>query len=257
MSARLGMLAFALAALSFPGGLAQAQSLEAIFEEANGAYLEERWDEAVAGYERLVELGVADADVEYDLATAHAKAGRYGAAVRHYERALRLRPGDDGAEDALEAARALLAERRAAEEGVGEIETARGFGDALVRPFSEAGLAWTVLGAEALLFLTIALLFRARRRLGVVLVLIVATLVFLASGFGLLAKRRAFAEGEPAVVLEDRAVLREGPDERHPARGEAREGDWATILERDDAGFVLVEVGSRRGWVHEDAVGAI
>ena len=99
---RLGLSAIVavvlLAALASP---AAAQRLETIFAEANAAYFAGDYDAAAAGYERLVSAGVDDADVSFNLATAHAKARRYGQAIRWYERALWLAPGDDDAERGL------------------------------------------------------------------------------------------------------------------------------------------------------------
>lgn len=252
-----------LLALILVGGLATtgaAQSLEALFTEANEAAFARRYDEAVQKYERLIEAGVEDADVEFNLGTVHAQAGRLGAAIQHFERALRIRPGDEEAERSLEDARRVLAERRARLEGEATIDTGGGFGAALARPFTEAGLAWAVLALELLLLLAIVAAVRAPRgsrgRVGAALVATLLALGFSFTSLALLIERGAFRDGRDAVVVRDHATLREGPDPRAASRGEAREGDWALILGEDEE-YLRVRTGGHEGWVERDAIGPL
>lgn len=257
MIRRLALLA--LLALAFPA-LGAAQSVDAIFARGNEAFLGEDYQAAIEQYERLLEAGVADPDVEFDLATAHARLGRFGPAILHFERALALRPGDDDAEAGLTAARRILAERRAAEEGVGEILEGESLTDAVYGNFTEPVLAWGLVVFELLLVLTIVWFRRSRGglRTGLALLLVVEALGLAAFGVGVLNKRGAFREGERGIVLVDRSELREGPDPRHPERGRLREGDAALVFEADETGeFVRVRVGEHQGWAERAAVGTI
>ncbi len=237
-----------------------AQSLGTLFAEANEAAFARRYDEAAQEYERLIEAGVEDADVEFNLGTVHAQADRLGPAIQHFERALRLRPGDDEAQRSLEDARRVLAERRARAEGEASIDTGGGFGAALARPFTEAGLAWTLLTLELLLLLAVAAAAQApresRRRLGAALVAGVLGIGLSFTALALLVERGIFRDGRDAIVLRDHATLREGPDPRAAPRGEAREGDWALILGEDEQ-YLRVRTGDHEGWVERDAVGAL
>ncbi len=236
----------------------QAQSLDVLFEEANQAAFEERFDDAIAGYDRLLASGVADSDVEYNLATVHAQAGHYGSAIRHFERTLRLAPGDDDAERALSDVRRVLADRRARAEGEAEIDEGGGFGEALVRPFTEDVLAFGVLGLELLLLMLLVVRARSQGgvRLGATLVSGLVGLLFLGAGLGLALERGVFHEGQDAIVVRDRVPMRQGPDPRAGSRSEAREGDWARVVDEDE-GFVLVRIAGQQGWVETDAIGAI
>lgn len=82
------------------------------FRQANALYSEERFDEAAATYEAILDAGFENADVEYNLGNAHYKSGRLGRAVLAYERALRLEPAHEDAIANLAFVSELLADRR-------------------------------------------------------------------------------------------------------------------------------------------------
>lgn len=235
---------------------ASAQSLDALFAEGKTAYLEGRYDDATRAWERLREVGVHDADVEYDLGLGHLRAGRHGAAALAFERALRLRD-DPEARAALEVTRTQLAERRAAREGEASIGTEPSFAEALVAPFGEPTLAWALLGLELLLLILLVLLVRLPRlRAALAISTALVALLFVAAGAGLLVKRGTFREGRLAVVLTEELTLREGPDERTAARGSAHEGERVLVLEEEED-FVLLRVRDRRGWAARTSVGLV
>ncbi|MDH3728400.1 MAG: SH3 domain-containing protein, partial [Myxococcales bacterium] len=60
-----------------------------------------------------------------------------------------------------------------------------------------------------------------------------------------------------AVVLEDRVVLREGPDPRARVRGEARGGDRGELVDQDRDFVKLRVIGGLEGWAPKTAVGRI
>lgn len=255
---RLVAIAMLVISMLFTAGV-QAQPLQTVFERGNDHAFGDRPAEAIAEYERLIEAGVADPDVEFNLATVHAQQGRYGAAIRHFERALRVAPGDEGARRGLDDARRVLAERRAQAEGEAEIDEGGGFGDALVRPFSESQLAWGVLILEFLLIVAVVARLRvsgAGAKLGTTLVAVLLTLLFVGSAGALMIERGTFKEGRDAIILTDRVPVRAAPHRQAQPRGEAREGDWARVLERDE-GFVHVKLATHEGWIEASSVGEI
>ncbi len=238
---------------------ASAQRLEAVFDDANAAVFAGDLDAAIAGYERLVAAGVDDPDVAYNLAVAHGRAGHYGQSIRWFERSLSLRPGDEEAENGLAEVRAALGRRQAARDGEALVETTP-FTEAMVRPFSLSAIGWTVLLLDVLFFALLLLFRRAsteNRRLALgIAAPIVGVLLALAS-FGLLAKSGALRDGEPAIVVTEDAALREGPDRRAERRADGREGERASILDRDGEWVHVRLSGGRQGWMAESDVGAI
>ena len=141
---------------------ARAETLRELFERGNAAYFQGQYGEAIEAYEQLGGLGVEDADVSFNLATAHAREGHYGQAVLHFQRSLRLRPGDEAAEEGLRSCLTTLGRRRAEREGEAEVVTAPPLSEAIFGSFSLPLLAWLAFGLNALFFLGFAGYFVAK-----------------------------------------------------------------------------------------------
>lgn len=65
-----------------------------IFRLANEAYEKESFEEAIALYRVLVDRGIHNGDLFYNLANAYFRTGNFGQAILFYEKARRLRPRD-------------------------------------------------------------------------------------------------------------------------------------------------------------------
>ena len=63
---------------------AETQDLNTIFARANQAGSTGEHENAVTLYQQLIEAGVHDADVEFNLGTIYAKMHRYGSAIVHF-----------------------------------------------------------------------------------------------------------------------------------------------------------------------------
>jgi tetratricopeptide (TPR) repeat protein len=239
---------------------ANAQSIERIFSAANEAYFHGELARATELYQRLIDAGVRDPDVYFNLATAHARLGHLGSALLGFERALWLRPGDELAEQELSAVRSLLGRRRAEREGQATVQARPPLFEALVRPLSADLLAGLLLALDALLFgllLARTWVKREALKLGLAISLPLLGLVLLASAAGMLVKLEAFKDGAAAIVVRDGAELREGPDPHAQVRAAAHEGQAARLLRREE-GFAHVQLdGGDRGWMNTKDLGAI
>jgi tetratricopeptide (TPR) repeat protein len=78
---------------------------DAQFAKANQEYAQSYFQEAIADYEGLVHSGEWSANLFYDLANAHFRAGTFGDAILNYERALALDPRHPEANANLQIAR--------------------------------------------------------------------------------------------------------------------------------------------------------
>lgn len=78
-----------------------ASNPSALAKAAYEAGVAEDWDGAIAGYRKLVEMGVADPALFYNLGTAYARKGDRGRAVWMLLRARALAPGDRDIRDNL------------------------------------------------------------------------------------------------------------------------------------------------------------
>ncbi|MBZ0184563.1 MAG: tetratricopeptide repeat protein [Melioribacteraceae bacterium] len=75
--------------------LINAQSNEEIISEANNAYQNQNYKEAVTLYKSLVDNGFAGAELFYNLGNSYFKTDQIGYAILYYEKALKYNPGDE------------------------------------------------------------------------------------------------------------------------------------------------------------------
>lgn len=85
--------------------LAQPDSLRLRFEAGTAAYAQGQYARAVDAYRAILESGMTSGALHYNLGNAYARLDRPGPAIRHYEKARRLRPGDPRLEHNLEQVR--------------------------------------------------------------------------------------------------------------------------------------------------------
>lgn len=78
----------ALAAVCFAAGTND----QGTFAKANGDFAASHFDDAISGYEQLVQSGKWSATLSYDLGNAYFRAGNSGKAILNYARALALEP---------------------------------------------------------------------------------------------------------------------------------------------------------------------
>jgi tetratricopeptide (TPR) repeat protein len=233
-------------------------SLRELFEAANVSASRGDYETAISNYHRLVESGVRDPDVYFNLATAFAQAGDYPRAILNYERALERRPGDDQTEENLRTAEKTLEERRAESEGEATIQRSISMSDAIYSPFTEDALAVVLVASNFVFFGCLAWIWAMRRRRGRLLGLAIGAgfvLGFCALGLGV--KAGMFRDGVRAVAIGDRVILREGPDEDARIRGEARGGDRAEVLAFDRDFVKLRVVSGAEGWANAGSVGLV
>jgi tetratricopeptide (TPR) repeat protein len=268
---RARLLGLLLAVLGSISASARADSLPEVFSRGNAAYARSDYVAAVQQYETLIEAGVTDANVSYDLACAYGSLGRYGAAIRFFERSLHQDPGNDAAERGLKLARDLLGERQAKERGEAIVAERPPLSSALFAALSENTLALALLSSVWLWCLSLLGLLRARsaahdsaraqsgeaQRIGLGIASVFFLTTALVTGFGLWAKSDFGAEGHRAIVLVDHAPVREGPDAAARLSAELSEGESVRILAHEGE-FAHVRLGrGSEGFVPRAAVGEI
>lgn len=211
------------------------------------------------------------AALHYNLGNAEFRDGRLGFAMLHWERSLRLRPGDDDAAANLALARSVLDRRltAAAASGAGEGsagEAANAFALELLRsmggftaemrrlPARRAAAALLVsLFAGGALW-TLALLGYGRRRL---LAAGIGLFVLAAAVSGALLRLR-LAAPEEAVVVRPAAALRSGPDASYPQLASLPEGLYVEVGQAPerpaDGDFLRVVAAGIVGYADREAV---
>lgn len=257
-----------LCALLLLATSARADSLPELFARGNGAFARGEHREAVRAYEALIEAGVDDADVSFNLASAYGSLDEYGQAIRYFERTLRVRPSDEGARTGLRAARDALGERQAQARGEAIVMDRPPLTEALFAWIHADGLAATLLIA---LWLAVGLFVVLRRMradgrgdarseavsLGLGIAAVLALALALVSALGLGAKLDWGRDGERAVIVRESTALREGPDDRARLLAELAEGEAVRVLAREGLFTRIVARGEQAGYVRSELVGEI
>jgi tetratricopeptide (TPR) repeat protein len=81
--------------LFFATSILFAESVDKKFKEANDFYKKNKFNEAIAEYNEILDKGFESADLYYNLGNAYFKAGKIADAILFYERAKRLAPEDE------------------------------------------------------------------------------------------------------------------------------------------------------------------
>lgn len=87
-----------------------------VMAQANGLYEDGRFAEAAALYQQLLDGGIEDSSLYYNLGNAYFKQGDMGRAILNYERAARLAPRDADIQANLDLARHQAVDRYSADE---------------------------------------------------------------------------------------------------------------------------------------------
>jgi hypothetical protein len=164
---RRGLLAVALLLAS---EMARAQGVEEVLRGGQEALGQGAVREAIERYEAFADRGGLHPDVSYSRGVAYlarvkegaGKGGDLGKAAAAFEEALLLRPGDAGAEAALEAVRSEVARRRARSGAPPEVAVSPGAFRAFAGLFPENG--WALLAAVGSLALAAGLALRRASR---------------------------------------------------------------------------------------------
>lgn len=238
---------------------AAAETFEALFAEGNAAFFQGDFADAIARYKTLIDAGVQDPDVYFNLATAYGRTGALGQAILNFERARRLAPGDSAVAEHLTAARELLARRTAERTGEATMRTRPPIREALVGDLSEDSLAWALCLLNFLCFAALIVrryLKHESARLGTVIVAGLSGLFGLLAAAGLAVKLGTGQPGKAVVVLADQA-LREGPDPKAQSRGDVMEGSLARAMGKEGR-WVRVRVqDGEAGWLPRQSVGYV
>lgn len=234
------------------------QSTSDQFQQANGAYFNKRYREAIAGYGRLIDNYAIHSPVLYfNLGNAHFQLKQYGRAILSYKRGLARSP-DEGLRtkllDNLERTTEALIDREREDDTVMVFDQTHGVAYSVFHILS-ADLLAVVFGGLWLAFFGVLV---ARRLSGPsrgLRAAAIALIVPLAlSAIMVIGNRVTSATVERAVVVEDNVMMREG---RHPDAPASAipEGLEVEIVDSTDPNETEIRLSNgREGWVPATSV---
>ena len=244
LTTQLRVLIFILPLTVFIGSpLASASpSAEELYFEANRAYKEDRYADAISGYLRLIGDGYVNGHLYYNLGNAYFRSAQLGRAILNYKRAQLLIPRDadlnfnlryalDQTQDAISPAPNYLRQAFFWLDGITMRELMWGFAALNI-------LFWGIL--------VLRLFVRPEWTYYLFMVLLIFWLV---GGASLGVKWHQLNTDLRAVILSAEVDVLAGPDSSDTVLFKLHEG--ATVLhERTEDGWSLVRVSdSKRGWV--------
>jgi tetratricopeptide (TPR) repeat protein len=226
--------------------VAQAEDLKVAFAQANKLYEESQFTEAVAAYQKLVDLGHVSAALYFNLGNAYFKSGQAGRAIAAYRRAEELTPRDPDLQANLQFVRRLAN---------GGTPPKSVFWRRWLASLTLNEWAWLSAGIGWVWFLLLTvrqLWIKLRKRLarytmvagvGFAAVLACTALVF--------TDKTRTASG---VVIVPEAVVRYGPLTESPQFYQLRDGAEVRVLDQDREWVQVIDPATRKGWLLREQV---
>lgn len=230
-----------------------AEEKEQLFLTANSAYQEGRYGDALASYEKILELGYESGSLYYNMGNCYYKIREIGRAVLFYERAKKLIPKDENLKFNLSLTNLAVVDKIEPRKPFLLIRITRGFTHLLPQPV----LVWVVIGSY-LTFMSSVIVWIVSRR-SVIRILgfrlgILFGILFLVSGLSFVGRIRESKNSVEGVILADRVDVMSAPSEGEgvevfslhegtKVRLDQRSGEWVEIILADGkVGWVKREV---------------
>jgi len=226
---------------------ADTPSAEEIFFEANRAYKDGRFQNAIDGYQKLAENGYANGHLFYNLANAYLRSGRLGRAILNYKRAQVLIPRD--ADLSYNLRFALDQTQDAVSPAQNYLSQAFFWLDAMT--LRELLWAFALLNVVFWGILVLRLFSRPEWTYYVFIVLLIFWLVV---GASLGVKWRQLQTDHSAVILVPAVDVLAGPEANDTVLFKLHEG---TIVQRErtEDGWSLIRLSeNKRGWIESGAI---
>lgn len=233
--------------------------------EAEEAYAAQRYDVAIAKLEAIVDSGIENENVYYDLGNAYflisrhkdpeLRANKLGRAILAYERALRLAPDFEDARYNLEVAREHAAARFGKDTVVGAARDPLWMRAVHWLPMQP--LVWAFLALDALFFavlIAVRFLNSGFLRTGLIVGDVFVGLAGACLGVLLFGQIYYREHVRMSVIVADEVTMREGPD---PTRREMPRlhAGLRVVIVREQGGWALVRLANRaEGWIVKEAV---
>jgi len=224
-----------------------------LFQEANTAYNEGNYSEAINNYERILENGETSAELYYNLANAHYKLSQIGPSIYYYEKALQLNPGDSDVKNNLEFAQRMLIDKIEEVPKTGLLKII----NKLISVLSFNGWAWTaVIGS--ILFAAFFLLYyfsnSSRQKRLFFSTSIIALIIMLSALIFAFQQQEYNKNSQFAIIFSEEAILRNEPTLRSDEILRLHEGTKVKILETFQ-NWIKFELANKiQGWTDKSDV---
>lgn len=233
---------------------AQKKDISDLFQNANLAYDQGEYEKATKLYQKIIQSGVKNDRVFYNLGNAYFRNKKRGLAILYYRKAWKLNPRDEDIRINLKFVKLFTIDKI-------EQKNTPFF---LKLFFSVRNLAtldeWTLFASSlyflGMVFLIVFVLFRKGKRLFLTLIsffliLFLLTCIFLGS--------KTYSEIfiKRGVVVVTQSEVRSGPGEDYTLQFNLHEGLEFLIKGEKEGWYLILLPNGGRGWLKSEAVGII
>lgn len=228
---------------------ADIESATALFQRGNENYEAENFDQAIEEYQKIVDLGIRNSKVFYNLGNAYFRKNQLGKAILNYRRALSLDPRDEDSIANLRFVK-LFALDKIEEQRVNPLSN-------LLRWFLNL---WSVDELIILASLSyclsivfgILILFRRSRR-SLLLGLTILLVIFVIFSFSL-ATKLYFNSLKNGVLIAQQVEVRSGPGDDYILQFTGHEGLEFQINGEAEGWYRISLPNGVKGWIPKEAV---
>lgn len=232
-------------------GISSADEAAQRFEQANQLYLQAKYPDAVAQYEKIVQSGFESGELYFNLGNAYYKSGNIQKAILNYERARQLLPRDEDVQFNLQLANLQVVDKI---DAVPRLFVYR-WADSMLALFSLSTMGWIVYSFFILTLAAFAFFLYARtypqKRLSMFAGLVFSTALILTMiGYGVQSYKESNTEF--AIVMSDVANIKAAPDSKGNDLFVLHKGLRVQVLDSVNHWRKIRLADGKVGWIPED-----
>ena len=232
-------------------GISSADEAAQRFEQANQLYLQAKYPDAVAQYEKIVQSGFESGELFFNLGNAYYKNGNIQKAILNYERARQLLPRDEDVQFNLQLANLQVVDKI---DAVPRLFVYR-WVDSMLALFSLSTMGWIVYSFFILTLAAFAFFLYARtytqKKLSMFAGLVFSTALILTMiGYGVQSYKESNTEF--AIVMSDVANIKAAPDSKGNDLFVLHKGLRVQVLDSVNHWRKIRLADGKVGWIPED-----
>jgi tetratricopeptide (TPR) repeat protein len=232
-------------------GISSADEAAQRFEQANQFYLQAKYPDAVAQYEKIVQSGFESGELYFNLGNAYYKSGNIQKAILNYERARQLLPRDEDVQFNLQLANLQVVDKI---DAVPRLFVYR-WADSMLALFSLSTMGWIVYSFFILTLAAFAFFLYARtypqKRLSMFAGLVFSTALILTMiGYGVQSYKESNTEF--AIVMSDVANIKAAPDSKGNDLFVLHKGLRVQVLDSVNHWRKIRLADGKVGWIPEE-----
>ena len=221
------------------------------FEQGNQLYLQAKYGEAIAQYEKIAQGGYESGELYFNTGNAYYKSGNVQKAILYYERARQFLPGDDDLQFNLQLANLHVVDKI---DVVPKLFIYRWF-DTLVGLFSLTTMGWIVYSFYLLTLAAFAFFLFAptfiQKRMSMFAGFVFSTALILTMiGFGVQSYKESSTEF--AIVMADVANIKSAPDSKGNDLFVLHKGLKVEVLDGVNHWRKIRLADGKVGWIPEE-----